>query len=54
VAPPTADDRDNDIVELGLAILDEVLGSWGKSRHQGHASRPLGALDPNAQSRATS
>jgi len=54
VAPPTADDRDNDIVELALAILDEELSSWVKSRHRGHASQTQGVSEPKGQSGATS
>jgi hypothetical protein len=52
VAPPTADDRDNDIVQLALAILDEELASWVKSRDRGRASRAVS--EPSAQSRDTS
>jgi len=55
VAPPTADDdRDNKIVQLALAILDEELASWVESRHRGRASRADVASEPDAQSRDTS
>ena len=55
MAPPTADhDRDNDIVQLALAILDEELGSWVKSRHEGHTSQAEGASAPNRQPRDAS
>jgi hypothetical protein len=52
VAPPSADhDRDNNIVELALAILEEELGSWVKSQHRGRASQAQGVSEPNAQNR---
>ena len=55
MAPPTADsDRDNDIVQLALAILDEELGSWVKSQHQGRASQAEGVAEPTGQRRDTS
>lgn len=55
VAPPTADpDRDNDIVRLALAILDEEFGSWVKSRHRGRASQAEGVSEPTEQRRDTS
>ncbi len=55
MAPPTADpDRDDDIVQLALAILDEELRSWVKTRHQGRASQAEGVLEPNEQSREAS
>lgn len=51
VAPPTADhDRDDDIVQLALAILDEELRSWVKTRHRGRASEAEGVSEPNEQS----
>jgi hypothetical protein len=53
VAPPTAGhDRDDDIVQLALAILDEELRSW--TRHRGHASKAEGVLEPHEQSGDTS
>jgi hypothetical protein len=55
VVPPTADhDHDNEIVQLALAILDEELASWVKSRQRGRASQAEGVPEPNAQSRDTS
>lgn len=51
VAPPTAGrDRDDDIVRLALAILDEELRSWVKTRHRGRASHAEGVLEPHEQS----
>jgi hypothetical protein len=51
VAPPTAGhDRDDDIVERALAILDEELRSWVKTRHRGHASGAEGVLARHEQS----
>ncbi len=51
MAPPTADhDRDGDVVELALAILEEELRSWAKSRHRGRASQAEDVLEPNEQS----
>ena len=48
---PTADHgRDGDIVQLALAILDEELCSWVKSRHRGRASQTESILEPNEQS----
>jgi hypothetical protein len=55
VAPPTAHhDRDNDIVRLALAILDEELASWVNSTHRGHTSQPEGVSAPDEQRRDTS
>lgn len=51
VAPPTAGhDRDDDIVQLAFAILDEELRSWVKTRHRGRASQAEGVLEPREQS----
>jgi hypothetical protein len=51
VAPSTAGhDRDGDIVELALAVLDEELGSWVATRYGGRASQAEGVLEPNEQS----
>jgi|GEM_PF-2236275 len=51
VAPPTAGhDRDDDIIQLAFAILDEELRSWVKTRHRGHASQAEGVLEPHKQS----
>jgi hypothetical protein len=51
VAPPTAEhDRDDDIVQLALTILDEELRSWVKIRHRGHASQAQGDLESHGQS----
>ena len=51
MAPPTADhDRDDDIVQLALAVLDEESRSWAKTQHLGRASQPDGVTDPNRQS----
>ena len=51
MAPPTAGhDRDDDIVQLALAILDEELRSWVKDRRRGHASQAEGVLEPHEQS----
>lgn len=51
MAPPTADhDRDDDITQLALAILDEELRSWVKTRHRGRASEADGVSDPKEPS----
>lgn len=51
MVPPTADhDRDDDIVKLALAILDEELRSWVKTRWRSRASQAEGVLEPNEQS----
>lgn len=51
MAPPTAEhDRDDDIVQLALAILDEELRSWVKTRHPGRTSQAEGVLEPHEQS----
>lgn len=51
MAQPTAgNDRADDIVQLALAILDEELHSWVKTRHRGRAPEAEGVSDPNAQS----
>lgn len=59
VAPPTAGhDRDDDIVQLALAILDDELRSWVKTRHRGRASEAAteaateagSVLEPNEHS----
>ena len=51
VAPPTADhDRDDDIVQLALAILDEELCSWVKTRHRARKSEAEGVWEPTEQS----
>lgn len=55
VVPPTAGrDRDDDIVQLALAILDEELRSWVRTRYRGRASQAEGVLEPNEQSRDAS
>ena len=55
MAPPTGDhDGDNEIVQLALAILDEEIASWVKSRPRGGASQAEVVSEPNAQSRDTS
>lgn len=54
MAPPTADqDRDDDIVERALAILDEESRSWAQSRYRGLASQAGGTSEPNEQSEDT-
>lgn len=51
MAPPTAGhDRDDDIIQLAFAILDEELRLWVKTRHRGHASQAEGVLEPHKQS----
>ena len=51
MAPPMAGrDRDDDIVPLALAILDEELRSWVKTRHRGRASQAEGVLEPHEHS----
>lgn len=51
MVPPTADhDRDDDIVQLALAVLDEELRSWVKTRYRGRASQAEGVLELNEQS----
>jgi len=51
VVPPTAGhDRDDDIVQLALAILDEELCSWVKTRHRARKSEAEGVWEPTEQS----
>lgn len=51
MAPTTADhDRDDDIVQLALAILDEESRSWVGTRNRGHASEAEEVLEPHDQS----
>lgn len=55
MAPPMADhDRDKDIVQLALAILDEELDLWVKSGRRGRASQAGRVSEPNARRRDTS
>ena len=49
--PPRAEhDRDDDIVQLALAILDEELRSWVQARYRGRASQAEGVLEPDEHS----
>jgi hypothetical protein len=55
VAPPTAHhDRNDDIVQLALAILDEELDSWVNSTHRGHTSQSERVSVSDEQRRDTS
>ena len=55
MVPSTAGhDRDDDIVQLALAVLDEELRSWVQTRYRGRASQAEGVLEPNEQSRDAS
>lgn len=50
MAPPTAGHhRDDDIVQLALAVLDEELRSWVTIRDRGRASQAEDVLEPNEQ-----
>lgn len=55
MARPTAGyDRDGNIVQLALTILDEELRSWVKTERHGRVSQAEGVLEPNEQSGHTS
>lgn len=55
MAPPMADhDRNKDIVQLALAILDEELDLWVKSGRRGPASQAGSVSEPDGRRRDTS
>jgi hypothetical protein len=43
-------DRDGDVVQVALAVLDEELRSWVTTGHRGRASHAEGVLEPTEQS----
>ena len=55
MAPSTAGhDRDDDIVQLALAILDEESHPWVNTRHGGRTSQAEDVVEPNEQGGDTS
>lgn len=51
MAPRTASlDRDDDIVQLVLAVLDEALRSWVKIGRRDGASQAEGVMDQHERS----